>query len=87
MSRNSFTAPAKPTPLKCVLEKATDWQVQFDINEEGHVKDRNFPPEIAVVTGVLVALCMDRILATWRTIGCVANLVSSVRHASALKLA
>ena len=50
-SGNSFTAPAKPTPLKCVLEKATDWQVQFDINEEGQVKDRNFPPEIAVVTG------------------------------------
>ena len=25
--------------------------MQFDINEEGQVKDRNFPPEIAVVTG------------------------------------
>ena len=34
-----------------MLEKATDWQVQFDINEKGHVKDRYFPPAIAVVTG------------------------------------
>ena len=50
-SGNSFTAPAKPTPLTCVLEKATDWQVQFDINEEGQAKDRPFPPEIAVVSG------------------------------------
>ena len=48
---NPFTAPTKPTPLACVLEKAIDWQVQFDINEEGQVKDRPFPPEIAVVSG------------------------------------
>ena len=34
-----------------MLEKATDWQVQFDINEEGQVKDRPFPPEIVVVSG------------------------------------
>ena len=42
-------APIKPTPLSCVLEGATDWQVQFDIDEEGQAKDTPFPPGIAVV--------------------------------------
>ena len=37
--------------LTCVLEGATDWQVQFDIDEDGQAKDRPFPPEIALASG------------------------------------
>ena len=34
------------------MESADDWKVQFDVNDEGvSVKERQFPSEIAVVSG------------------------------------
>ena len=47
-----FTAPRAQSSQSPLLESADDWQVQFDVNDEGvSVKERPFPSEIAVVSG------------------------------------
>ena len=48
-----FTAPRAQSSLALLLKSADDWKVQFDVNHEGvSVKERPFPTEIAVVSGL-----------------------------------
>ena len=47
-----FTAPRAQFSQAPLLESADDWKVQFDVTAEGaSVKERQFPSEIAVVSG------------------------------------
>ena len=48
-----FTAPRAQSSQAPLLESADDWKVQFDVIDEGvSVKERPFPSEIAVVSGL-----------------------------------
>ena len=47
------TAPRVQSSQSPLLESADDWKVQIDVNDEGvSVKERAFPSEIAVVSGL-----------------------------------
>ena len=52
-SLSKFTAPFAQSSQAPLLESADDLKVQFDGNDEGvSVKERPFPSEIAVVSGL-----------------------------------